>query len=100
MIPDFSILREFGLVTFLILFIIFIFVYLFKTVIKQWTDQSAVFATVIQNHLSHSTQAMNDTCKVLTDLKNEVGSGFKDNVLDHKKIQQINDDILREIKLK
>ena len=98
--PDPGIIKEYGLTIFLVVFLVGLFTYLLKTIIKQWTDQSALFTTVIQNHLSHSTQAMNDTCKILTEMKIEVTKGFDDSNEAHRKERTEHDEILREIKSK
>lgn len=100
MIPDFSILKEFGLAIFLILFIVGLFTYLLKTIVKQWTDQSTLFTTVIQNHLVHSTQAMNDTCKILTEIKSDMVKYGEDASEAHRRERSEHDDILREIKIR
>jgi ABC-type multidrug transport system fused ATPase/permease subunit len=96
MIPDPTILKEYGLAIFLVVFLIGVFVYLLRTIIKQWTNQSITFTTVIQNHLTHNTQAMNDTCRILTDMKAQLGNAEEA----HRRARNEHEDILREIKLK
>jgi hypothetical protein len=96
MIPDLSILKEYGLAIFLVIFIIGVFVYLLRIIIKQWTQQSITFTTIIQNHLTHSTQAMNDTCKILTDMKGQLNIAEEA----HRHERDEHADILREIKAK
>ena len=96
MIPDPSILKEYGLAIFLVVFLIGVFVYLLRTIIKQWTEQSITFTNIIQNHLTHSTQAMNDTCKILTDMKGQLNNAEEA----HRRERTEHDEILREIKAK
>lgn len=96
MIPDISILREYGLAIFLVIVIVGLFTYLLKTIIRQWTQQSETFTLIIQNHLTHSTQAMNDTCKILTDMKGQLNNAEEA----HRRERTEHEDILREIKTK
>jgi len=96
MLPDFNILREYGLAIFLVLVIVGLFTYLLKTIIKQWTEQSLTFTSIIQNHLTHSTQAMNDTCKILTDMKGQLNNAEEA----HRRERTEHEDILREVKSK
>lgn len=96
MIPDINILREYGLAIFLVLVIVGLFTYLLKTIIKQWTLQSVTFTTIIQNHLTHSTQAMNDTCKILTEMKGKLDTAEEA----HRRERTEHEDILREVKAK
>lgn len=100
MLPDLSILKNYGLAIFLVIFIAGVFIYLLKTIVSQWTQQTKDFTNVIQNHLMHSTQALNDTCKILTGMQKEIENGFEDTKEAHRKEREEHDDILREIKSK
>lgn len=100
MIPDPAIVKEYGLAIFLVVTIVGLFTYLLKTIIKQWTDQSTSFTAIIQNHLAHSTQAMNDTCKILTDMKKQITNGISDSKEAHREEHDEHDEILKEIKSK
>lgn len=96
MIPDINILQEYGLAIFLVLVIVGLFTYLLKTIIKQWTQQSVAFTSIIQNHLTHSAQAMNDTCKILTEMKGKLDTAEEA----HRRERIEHEDILREVKAK
>lgn len=66
----------------------------------QWTQQSASFTNIIQNHLTHNTQVMNETSKALTSLNEELKNNMKDIHEAHRRERTEHDDILREIKSK
>lgn len=96
MLPEINILREYGLAIFLVLVIVGLFTYLLKTIIKQWTNQSTTFTSVISNHLTQNAQAMNDTCRILTDMKSQLNNAEEA----HRRERIEHEDLLREIKTK